>query len=333
MPNKQVTEKSSAMKPFLKIAPFEGDPLTLEWFFDQVSELKQLNGWREKEAIAFLKTKLSGPALRFFIEESSLKLANSINEIKGIFANFFRQDTKMLSLTKWNSLKMIDGESIRNFAHRLSVLFTKAHPEILDSTSENVIKFNHFLALIPLDNKIKILENNISNFEEAVVKAQTLQELQEQHFGANALPSTSQKDNFYLEQINSLREEVSALKTQNTNVKHAQKNVKAQNSNYHNQRPRHNPYQNYRGRGNQNKSHGQKFQNRRPNQFNRPNFQPRQTNKWCKFCEMQNHNFEDCFKFKNLVKQQVREQTAHLSNNQSNLNASASTFRPQANLN
>lgn len=42
----------------LNIQNFEGDPDLLEFFWDQIKELSELNAWDSKRQIAFLQTKL-----------------------------------------------------------------------------------------------------------------------------------------------------------------------------------------------------------------------------------------------------------------------------------
>lgn len=57
--------------------------------------------WDNREIPAFMKTKLTGTALKFFTELSKTRKAESMDKLHHIFSNFFKSDTKQVSGNKW----------------------------------------------------------------------------------------------------------------------------------------------------------------------------------------------------------------------------------------
>lgn len=315
-------------KHVLAIQAYDGQPSTCKFFFEGVTNIQNLFQWSDAETIAFLKTKLTGPALDYFIQEPSVREAQTVEIIASKFSNFFKEDSKQTSLQKWSGLKRLSGESLNNLAHRISVLFRKSHPEILDAISQNTIKLNQFLNLIPTEIKIKILENQISDFEEAVSKAQLWHELQTQS-QQSVQPSTSANIGLEL-QVNALQSQVKALIEQNNDLKakeSKQDNNSNRNVNYNNSRNNQGPNRQFTK--NQRYQRSSQFQ-RHPNRNN--NYNVRRS--FCNICNSRSHSINQCLKLQNLISQQVTRQSS-LSNNSNppNLNPNARSFRSRYNTN
>lgn len=52
------------------INPFSGEAELLSFFFSQVQDLKNLNGWSDDHALIYTKSKLIGQALQFYINST-----------------------------------------------------------------------------------------------------------------------------------------------------------------------------------------------------------------------------------------------------------------------
>ena len=68
---------------------FQGDSSLLDFFFDQIRSYSTLNKLKPEKTIAFLKGKLSGPALKFLIQSSSLYKSNDFETIEKAFRDIF----------------------------------------------------------------------------------------------------------------------------------------------------------------------------------------------------------------------------------------------------
>ena len=65
---------------------FEGDSSLLNFFFDQIRSYASINKLKPDETVAFLKGKLSSPALKFMTQSPIL---NDLNFIESEFKSFF----------------------------------------------------------------------------------------------------------------------------------------------------------------------------------------------------------------------------------------------------
>lgn len=304
----------------LNINPFDGDPGLLNFFFEQINDLKSCNKWSEIQTIAFLKTKLSGVALRYFIESSAFRSANSVEEIKQLFSSFFRSDSNVVAEQQLANFKLLPGETIRNLAHRLNVLIARVYPTISDVTALNAIKKNKFLESIPVNIRVKLLEYNIDSYDETVAKAQHLQDI----FAQSALlqgESSSQPFAEISAQINSLQSQIKDLNVNNSSDNNSQSAARQHNSRsnyhaYHNNnsyvrtnRYNHN-YNSWQPRQRSNFSHHSgnnqftrgNYRRNNSNSFpNVRNVQSQNTRQNCLFCGNQGHLMINCNQFRRLV--------------------------------
>lgn len=55
------------------ILPFDRSSENLEFYFGKITEVQSINGWDERTAFVFLKSKLTGNAFRFWVEDPDFK--------------------------------------------------------------------------------------------------------------------------------------------------------------------------------------------------------------------------------------------------------------------
>lgn len=322
--------KNHKVKPdkmLMSVNNYSGDPEITEFFFNQIRDIQQLNSWSEADALIFLRSKLSGSALKFFIDSPSLKNETSLENVQKEFSKFFRPVTQQQASQKWNAIKMQDFETVRNLSHRIDAMFSKAFPDILDPNAINAIKFNQLIATIPLEYKTRILEQEITNFQAATDKAQLLQDIEQQASSSsssvNAMQSKSSNDQFqnFSEQLNYLSEQISELKSEQTaNLNRSNKQAKFPKQYERKSKPNH-FRQNMRNRTNfkpyQNTGYQQKF-DRRHNSSVR-----------CFFCNKTNHVMRDCrFYLATLSSQNHRQNNTNFNQNRNSQNSS---LNPHAN--
>ena len=86
---------------------FEGDPSLLDFFFDQVQSYSTLNKLKLEEIIAFLKGKLSGPALKFLTQSPDLSKSYDFETIEKAFCDFFAPMNSTQALLEFNNLILL----------------------------------------------------------------------------------------------------------------------------------------------------------------------------------------------------------------------------------
>lgn len=125
------------------------------------------------------------------------------------------------------------------------------------------------------------------------------------------------------------------LKSENASLK--SKQFEAAKNNVHDQRKwgqHSNENWKYRNRNfYQNNRFQENNQRRGPynrNRTNQQNFRHTTTQKVCHFCNRKNPVMSDCFKFKNVIQQQINQNESSTSQN---FDPRASTFRSQSHLN
>lgn len=195
----------------INIASFDGDPDTLPFFMDQIRSVAVLNKLSDQATVTLLKSKLTGTALKFLTQKRELLQANDIDVIEKELTNFFAPPSRTQSFVEFNKLTMISSESVKNVAHRLDVLTSKVYPDILDPISVNNIKFLKFISILPSSLRIKIQEENITDYNQAVSRAQSLQEISngEKLLNSNSAPVTN--DNIFAESLKQISEQINAL--------------------------------------------------------------------------------------------------------------------------
>lgn len=272
--------------PFtIQISPFDGDPNYVSHFFNLIEELALQNNWSNEQTILFFKSKLSGPALKFFLEDVNLAKSDNLNTILLEFKNFFVPDNTSSTLNELNKIQLLPDESIRHFAHRLQVLTHKVYTQVTDENALSVIKYNKFISALPANLRIKLLEENIQNFKDAVQRAHQLQDILNQEL----VPKTSNSEscNTLTTQLADLAAKVNAL------------TLTAQPSSLKIDRPTQNLH-----RGNWKNRSVNQFRNKNVNSWRKPNHNIQRSNNYiCQLCNKKGHSASRCFKFTRLVNQ------------------------------
>lgn len=160
----------------INISPFNGEPENLEFFVSQVKNLSKLNKWSDDCTVLYAKSKLQGPAQIFISQKDEYKPLITSEELFKTLREQFRKPTICKSITDFNTFSMIPGETIRNMTHRLDALAPRAHVSIKDTAALDAIKFNKLISILPSDFRRNILQNNITNYSDAVEKAILLQD-------------------------------------------------------------------------------------------------------------------------------------------------------------
>jgi hypothetical protein len=212
--------------PFnLQISPWSGDPESFNLFEHQVLQTCNLNKWTNVQSAAYIKSKLAGNALQFVSNSKDLLYSDDLKFILSELKDFFIPcESNAANLTNV-TLSMTPGESIKNFVYRLNQHCSKLYPQIKDSVTLDSIKFVQFMSAIPSNIKIDLLKENVNEFNLAVKRAVTLQNLLSLNLPTNGTVNDTQAEVF------ALRQEVHTLKSQLNSV-----NIHGQgNSHVHNQ--------------------------------------------------------------------------------------------------
>lgn len=210
------------------ISPFDGDPEILNFFFNQVAEIAEINGWSDIQTFAFCKSKLAGNALKFFISSEAAQKAQNVADLKIIFSEFFRPKNRQSALLELQSIQLLPNETYLNLNQRIDSLIRLVHPELDTKAALDSVKTNYFLNCITPLHKVKILEADISNYDDIVARAQLLQDVAIQTNILNPIPSLSSNTisiskpvlDDLSAQVNYLKEDVKKL----NNVNNAQLN-------------------------------------------------------------------------------------------------------------
>lgn len=168
---------TSTSKPLrIVVTPFSGDPDLLDFFTEQVKACISYSKWNNEQALIFLKSKLSDQALKFYISSTACKKATSPEDLFSIFRKHFKSESSNSIALKYNNIKILPSESVRNFATRLDNIVRKHFPLLPDSSIEQIL-MSKFTELIPDHLKIHILTQNIDSFEKMVEAASSYQEI------------------------------------------------------------------------------------------------------------------------------------------------------------
>lgn len=243
------------------IQSFSGDPSTIKFFFLQLEDYIRINALSEEQSIATFRSLLSGNALKYFIEESSLTNLKTLKELKEKFIEFFKaEDTP--SIFALNEIMLMPNETVRSLAHRINTTFTKVYPAITDPVAVDTLKFTHLMNALPHNIKLDLLRENINHYDVAVTRAQELQNI---NVSLNSQVNTHKMVDLNQE-INSLKEQINVLVNKN-NGKESE--TSRRNFNRHRNRP----YNNNR------------------NKYNNNN------NRFCQFCGRYGHVMKFCEEF------------------------------------
>lgn len=163
-----------AIPPKISIQPYSGSPETVDFFFEQLLEIKELNNYSNKEIIAILKSKIQDKALTFYLDAIANQNFDSLSSIREEFVKFFgKKQDKCKASDQLDRCVMLSEESPRAFACRITKLCRLAYPT-LNETALSPISFNYFLKNLPKNIKIKLLEENIDSLESAIDRTEQL---------------------------------------------------------------------------------------------------------------------------------------------------------------
>ncbi|GBM47537.1 hypothetical protein AVEN_90252-1 [Araneus ventricosus] len=81
----------------IQIENFNGELDKLQWFIQQITDLKQINIWSDEITITFSKSKLADSALSWYASNPTCKNITSFDEAVTQLRAFFRNDSTPLS--------------------------------------------------------------------------------------------------------------------------------------------------------------------------------------------------------------------------------------------
>jgi hypothetical protein len=275
----------------VQINPFDGTPSYAKFFFSLIKESSKINQWTNDQTILFLKSKLTGPALKFLLENDNLMLTNDINLIQAKFLDFFAEKSSTSAFTDFNNLNILPEESIKHFSHRLNVITKSAYPNVIDQSALDSIKLNKFFSVLPTNLRIKLREEKINDFQLAVSRGQELQDIMQHELLTHT--SSTHCINTISANIADLSSKIDSLTQQKHDTTTHENNVSERNS--YNQH-----------------SHRNNFKARRFSRANNFSF-PRNRgnhNVVCQLCFKNGHKANVCFKYVN-ARQQTRQYTTH----------------------
>lgn len=303
----------------ISIQNFDGNPATVDFFFSQLKDLQDLNKYTEKETIALFKSKLTGPALHFYLDSNVIEQNESLDNLHTQFKNFFCPvQNKNIALSNLENLKYEANESIRNFSYRLIRTLNLAYPNI-NSDALATLKMTYLMKTLPQNIRIKLLEEGIQTFDLALKRAEELYAI---YASASTpiLPTPSQS-------VFALHTDTNELEDQKHNFDSKYDNSTRERSNFFLKKNCF-PMTKKRFKG----AHPYKFNNKQPNSsrysstmLNRPqllnsNF-PGQNRNFkfysqrfsrdsflqCVFCGKSGHLMNNCYQFKHVLHSQGQQ--------------------------
>lgn len=207
---------------FLNIQSFSGEQAHINFFLQQIRDLQSLNNWSDFQTLQFLKTKLTGAALHFYMESPTLCETQDLQVVLDSLKTFFQQN-EQFSIAHLHSFHILPTESINNMAHRLDTIINKVYSQIRDPQTLNSIKFTHFLTALPSHVSIQLQYEGVKEYTKAVERAQELQQIQHNQMGPSASNVNMVKNEELHKELQDLREQIRVLKqTQNAPVHNVQ---------------------------------------------------------------------------------------------------------------
>lgn len=163
-----------SIPPKISVQPYSGSPETVEFFFDQLTEIKELNGYSDRETLAILKSKIQDQALDFYLDAIVKQNFDSLAKVRDEFIKFFgRKYDKCKASNQLDKCSMLVNENPRAFACRIRKLCRFAFPSF-DNTTLDSIAFNYFLKNLPRNIKFKLLEEKVDSLESAIDRSEQL---------------------------------------------------------------------------------------------------------------------------------------------------------------
>lgn len=204
----------SARKIAISVTPFEGDPNKFSFFEEQINSIINLNKLENHEALVYVKSKLTGAALQYYIESPILQNITNVNEFLTNLKNFFVPHVKSTAVHELQHITMLPNENIQSLAHRISCLTKIVYPNITHDESLQNLMLVSLLNAIPNSIKVKLVEANCKTFTQAVAHAETLFQVYARHNILNFLVDTPST---VTNEIAQLQAEVNHLKAHNVN--------------------------------------------------------------------------------------------------------------------
>lgn len=269
-------------KLHLNISPFEGDPALIDFFFDQIKAYVSINKLKKDETIFLLKSKLAGPAQKYMLENPTLYNATDLEFIEENFKKFFHKSATS-KFNDFKNLSILPQESIKNFAHRLNFICSQVYENVKDTESLDSIKFVKFLDCLPSNIRVKIQEENITNYKSAVERAQKLQEIMQDE----QILDNNMSHNNVMEKLCLLVDKLSVENFQNSNPVNTNCSEQVNNTNIKKKTPRAQDFRNNFKKRNFSRNNHSSSQG--PPRFKRNN------NVRCQLCGKFYHTAKNCF--------------------------------------
>jgi hypothetical protein len=197
----------------IHVPTFDGDSELVEFFFEQIDDLIKVNNWSNDHAVLFLKSKLSGAALKFYIQSPEFKNRPDFRVIKSKFCSFFAPSSHNVNYD-FNSLKLEANESIVSFAHRLDVSFRKLYPNLDNEAALEQIKIVKFIDAMPYEIKVKLYELKSSSFNENVLKAENLINCHALAASSKFAMNTNVNNSSIIEKLNAMEVMIQGLQSE-----------------------------------------------------------------------------------------------------------------------
>lgn len=154
----------------VSIKDFDGSQ-NISFFLDNIRTLKKLNNMPNEAALLYLKSKLSGSALEFFINSIDCQKAKSFEEACDILFDFYKpENSATTNLFAFQQIALQPGETIKNLGHRIDTLAQKAYTSVKDSNALNQIKCFQFLQAIPANLRKNVIHERQNDFKNLVEK-------------------------------------------------------------------------------------------------------------------------------------------------------------------
>lgn len=153
---------------FLDIAPYDGDPTFLTFFKQQIMDTIAINKWSPTIALTYLRSKLVGNALAFYINSYKCKSASSVEEIFQIFKEHFTKSSNSANVLQFQNLKFDPHyNTLSSFINSLNTLAAAIYP-MLDDEPLQHIKYVKLIEAIPAKYKLQLLQQKVEKFDQAI---------------------------------------------------------------------------------------------------------------------------------------------------------------------
>lgn len=301
------------------IEPFLGEARLLDFFFDQLVDLQEVNAWTDQQSLIFFRGRLRDEALDFFLSSPEAKTAPNLEQMRIIFKAFFRPPNPQFSRVELNNIKLLPGESCLNLGHRIHKLVAIVHPTTTDREALQSMKLSHLMGAIPVEYKYKLLERHITDFQTALDLCQTLLDIDTQKGIVQPSTSSQNVNNCLSAEVNTLRQEFNSFKESN--------NVTAMSTGMNETNRGNIRYENNHDNKRANNSKGNKY-----NKFSHNKVTKGKTNRpLCSFCKKSGHDLAQCWNFKDFVmKTNQRDQSQDSSHSNSCQNTNSQRYNTRS---